>query len=114
MEGESKFYERIEILITNNEGQMFKFTNEYLHSITPSGLLRYRLTLKSRAIVMLLRNINVREGLCNETRLAVITSNNYVLKLEGITGELKRNRFFLPRMDMQPNNSKMLFKMTRM
>lgn len=41
------------------------------HSITPSGMPPHELRLKKGCLVILLRNLNVTEGLCNGTRLRV-------------------------------------------
>ncbi|KHJ89099.1 hypothetical protein OESDEN_11089 [Oesophagostomum dentatum] len=46
---------------------------EYLHKLTPSGMPKYRIFLKKGAIIMLLRNIDVSGGLCNGTRLEVLS-----------------------------------------
>ena len=44
---------------------------EFLQSLTPSGMPPHRLILKPGAIVMLLRNLNIKKGFCNGTRLRV-------------------------------------------
>lgn len=44
------------------------FTQDFLNSITISGLPNHTLHLKVGAPVMLLRNIDPKEGLCNDTR----------------------------------------------
>ncbi|EPB65785.1 hypothetical protein ANCCEY_15144, partial [Ancylostoma ceylanicum] len=46
---------------------------EYLHQLTPSGMPQYKISVKKGAIVMLLRNIDVSERLCNGTRLEVLS-----------------------------------------
>ena len=41
------------------------------HNITPSGMPPHELRLKEGCVVILLRNLNVTEGMCNGTRLRV-------------------------------------------
>ena len=40
------------------------YTTEFINSITPSGMPPHRLQLKTGAIIMLLRNLDIRNGLC--------------------------------------------------
>ncbi|XP_015078482.2 uncharacterized protein LOC107022360 [Solanum pennellii] len=42
---------------------------DFLHTLNPTGLPPYKLTLKKNCPIMLLRNLNPCEGLCNGTRL---------------------------------------------
>ena len=49
----------------------FNFPKEYLNSITPNGMPPHRLFLKMFATVILLRNLDLDEGLCNGTRLII-------------------------------------------
>lgn len=42
---------------------------DFLHTLHTPGLPPYRLTLKENFPVILLRNLNPSEGLCNGTRL---------------------------------------------
>jgi hypothetical protein len=44
------------------------YPTEYLNMITASGLSLHKITLKVGSPVMVLRNLNPAEGVCNETR----------------------------------------------
>lgn len=44
---------------------------EYLNSLHPSGMPPHKLVLKKGCVVMLLRNLNIKNGLCNGSRLVV-------------------------------------------
>ena len=52
-----------------NPEDAFRFNSEYLHTLRPNGFPQHILNLKSGMPIMLLRNINPRQGLCNGTRL---------------------------------------------
>ena len=52
-----------------NPEDSFRFNIEYIHTLTPNGIPGHILTLKPGMPLMLMRNINPREGLCNGTRL---------------------------------------------
>ncbi|VDK46793.1 unnamed protein product [Cylicostephanus goldi] len=46
---------------------------EFIHHLTPPGMPEYKLKVKCGAIVMLLRNIDVQERMCNGTRLEILS-----------------------------------------
>ena len=52
-----------------NPEDAFRFNSEYLNTLKPNGFPHHVLNLKSGMPIMLLRNINPRQGLCNGTRL---------------------------------------------
>ena len=52
-----------------NPEDAFRFNSEYLHTLRPNGFPQHILNLKPGMPLMLLRNINPRQGLCNGTRL---------------------------------------------
>ena len=54
--------------LQNNE-DLLRFNVEFLHSLSPNGFPPHSLCLKPGMPLMLLRNINPREGLCNGTKL---------------------------------------------
>ena len=58
------------------------FPHEYLNSLTPSGMPPHKLLLKVGVVVMLLRNLDVKNGLCNGTRLRVLQISPTILKYE--------------------------------
>ena len=73
------------------------FPNEFLNSITPNGMPPHRLFLKMFATVILLRNLDPDEGLCNGTRLIIRAFSNRVFNAEIATGIHKHKRVFIPR-----------------
>ena len=52
-----------------NPNDAFRFNTEYLNTLLPNGFPEHILNLKEGMPLMLLRNINPRQGLCNGTRL---------------------------------------------
>ena len=82
---------------TSNEQVQLSFPPEYLNSLTPSGLPPHKLHLKKGAIVMLLRNLCISDGLCNGTRLIVRLIGQKILCCEILTGEKAGNIVCIPR-----------------
>jgi ATP-dependent DNA helicase PIF1 len=58
---------------------------EYLNKITPEGLPSHRLTLKIDMPVILLRNLDPKNGLCNGTRMVVTGLFNYHITARIVT-----------------------------
>ena len=52
-----------------NPVDAYRFNTEYLNTLKPNGFPQHVLDLKPGMPLMLMRNINPREGLCNGTRL---------------------------------------------
>lgn len=69
---------------------------ENLHKQTPSGHPPYALDIKVGAVMMLIKNISVVDGLCNGTRLQItkIVSND-ILKCRYLNGVRSGQEFLL-------------------
>ena len=70
----------------NGEGELL-YPVEHLSSINCSGLPLSRLKLKVGCPVMILRNLNPGEGVCNGMRAIVTRMSNQVLEVQLLTGE---------------------------
>jgi hypothetical protein len=70
MPGEQCVYKRIDT-ITGDEEEVANFPTEFLNTLKISGIPPHTLKLKVGAIIMLLKNIDSRRGLCNGTRLVI-------------------------------------------
>ncbi|XP_058725711.1 uncharacterized protein LOC131597006 [Vicia villosa] len=86
---------------------------EFLSSLRTSGLPTHHLKLKVGTPIMLMRNIDQSEGLCNGTRLIVIKLGTHVIEASIIAGKNCGNQVYIPRMDMSPSQSPWPFKLNR-
>ncbi|GBN04685.1 hypothetical protein AVEN_31104-1 [Araneus ventricosus] len=58
-------------IISEDQNDLQNYPPEFLHALTPSGIPPHALMLKKGIILMLLRNLNPKQGLCNGTRLSI-------------------------------------------
>ncbi|CAG8845830.1 7568_t:CDS:1, partial [Racocetra persica] len=65
---------------------------EYLNSLIPQGLPPHELTLKVGVPIMLLRNLDPVNGLCNRTRLICRCLQQHTIDTEIATGEHQGKR----------------------
>ncbi|RYQ79324.1 hypothetical protein Ahy_Scaffold6g108051 [Arachis hypogaea] len=90
----------------NMESHMKFFGPKVLNALNCSSLPPYKLTLKIGVLVMLLRNIDHSNGLCNGTRLQVRRFENHLVECEILTETRIRKITLIPRMNMVPNNDR--------
>ena len=69
--------------------------------------------LKVGSIIMLLRNLNTKRGLCNGTRLSVQTLKPNLIIAQVLTGSAEKQTVFIPRIDLAPTNTDLPFVLRR-
>ncbi|PWZ33301.1 ATP-dependent DNA helicase PIF1 [Zea mays] len=80
---------------------------EFLNTLTPNGLPPHVLKLKIGCPVILLRNIDPANGLCNGTRLVVRGFQRNSIDAEIVLGQHAGKRIFLPRIPLCPSDEEM-------
>jgi len=88
-------------------------TIEFLNSLMISGLPNQFIKLKIRTFIMLLRNLDQTQGLCNGTRLITTRLAKHVITAEIISGKNSGHMVYNPRMFMSPSQSPWPFKLLR-
>ena len=87
---------------------------EFLNTLTPSGMPPHLLRLKVGCPIILLRNVDPPNGLCNGTRLICRSFQSNVIDAEIAVGEHASKRVFLPRIPLCPSDDTMYpFKIKR-
>ncbi|VDP29728.1 unnamed protein product [Heligmosomoides polygyrus] len=85
--------------IVEDPSDALNFPTGFLNKMTLTGMPPHVLNLKVGYMVMLLRNLDVANGLCNGTRLIVRSIVRRVLVCEHTVGSRKGSQVLLPRID---------------
>jgi hypothetical protein len=80
---------------------------DFLNTLTPYGLPPHLLKLKINCPVILLRNIDPANGLCNGTRLVVRGFQRNVIDAEIVLGQYAGKRISLQRIPLCPSDDEM-------
>ncbi|XP_057456739.1 uncharacterized protein LOC130747739 isoform X2 [Lotus japonicus] len=86
-------------------------TPEFLNSLRTSGLPNHKIKLKIGTPIMLMRNLDQCEGLCNGTRMIVTHLSDHVIGAKEISGKNKGVVTYITRMCMSPSQSPWPFKL---
>jgi ATP-dependent exoDNAse (exonuclease V) alpha subunit len=100
------------IVDENAEGG-FQYPIEYLNTIKGSGLPLSKLKLKIGAPIMILRNLDPSNGVCNGTRAVLTAANTRVLEARIIRGDHGGQKIFIPRLTIIPSNLDLPFTLKR-
>jgi PIF1-like helicase/Helicase len=98
----------------DEEGAQLMYPTEYLNSINASGLPLSKLTLKKGCPVMVLRNLNPQEGVCNGTRGIITRMANRVIEIRILGGSFAGNTIFIPRLKIEPSDTQLPFQLCRL
>ena len=101
--GECHIYANVDSAVCHNEEEATNYPPEFLHSLTPSGMPLHILNLKVGAVVMLLRNLTIKEGLCNGTRLMIKRLHQNVTDAEVLLGTHQSQRVLIPLVVLAPS-----------
>ncbi|XP_045468086.1 uncharacterized protein LOC123676313 [Harmonia axyridis] len=100
-------------VVSNDEDEIANFPEEYLNTITPSGMPLHELRLKSGVPIILLRNLCLQDGLINGTRLLVSAVTDVLLTAEIVTGRFVGKKVLIPRMDLTSADRNLPFVLRR-
>nr|XP_047137509.1 ATP-dependent DNA helicase PIF1-like [Hydra vulgaris] len=96
-----------------NEEVLDRLPGGVKNSLTPSGMPVHCLKLKIGAVIMLLRNLDLKAGLCNGTRLIVRALQNNYIDGQVLTGVSVGKRVFVPRVQLTQSDSNLPFTLKR-
>ncbi|KAH1053373.1 hypothetical protein AAZX31_08G266500 [Glycine max] len=103
----------VDKLETIEDSYFQSITTKFLNSLTTSGLPTHSIKLKIGSPIMLLRNLDQNQGMCNGTRLVVTKLAKHVIAAEIISGKNIGLGVYIPRMSMSPSQSPWPFKPLR-
>jgi ATP-dependent exoDNAse (exonuclease V) alpha subunit len=101
LKGEEKIYQSTDWILSDKEEEKSNNPLEVINAITPTGMPPHSLHLKPGAIVMLLRNLHIGSGLCNGSRIVIVsTESNRYLHGRLLVGPKKGEHIFIPRINL--------------
>ena len=98
--GESKIYSSADSAFNDAGAANDAIPNEYLNTITVSGMPLHETELKIDCPIILLHNLNPYEGLCNGTRMVVTAMAERVIEAQILAGTHAGKKAFIPRISL--------------
>ncbi|XP_076945508.1 uncharacterized protein LOC143616600 [Bidens hawaiensis] len=89
------------------------YSHDLLNGLKMSEMPNHRLVLKVGVPIMLLRNINHKKGLCNGTRLQVVSLGRRVIDAKVVSGTNIGYRTLISRVTLTPTDKKLPFRLKR-
>lgn len=113
--GDECVFFSVDSIVDIDEGEDANYPLEFLNTLTPCGMPQHRLSLKVGAVIVLLRNLDVRDGLCNGTRLIITRLAQFYLNAEVLSnnGERTGRHVLIPRIDLTIQDSNLPFSFKR-
>jgi len=115
--GEKQVFQSADCIPTaeqsGEDDAILNYPVEYLNTINCSGLPLAKLELKLGCPIMILRNLDPRNGVCNGSRGIVTRCRNRVLEVELLSGDHAGKRIFIPKINCQPTEDQIPFKFLR-
>ena len=98
----------------DNQDDTFRYSTEYLNTLSPAGLPRHQICLKLGMPIMLMRNLCPQKGLCNGTRLIFDKLHgNKLLECTISGGEHGGRTVLIPRITLHPKEGMFPFNWSR-
>jgi hypothetical protein len=111
--GEITVVKSIDQIICEPGEDPTEYPVEFLNTLLTSGLPPHELHLKIGAIAMLLRNLDIKSGLCNGVRLRIMRIFSNIIDCEIVTGSSVGKRVLLPKIKLEPSDDIFPFKFQR-
>ena len=105
MRGALHEYRSIDAIDSYDPEEIANYPTEVLNSFDVSGIPTHLLKMKVGAVVILLKNIYSRQGLCNGTRLIIRALRDNLIVAEIAAGKNKGHVVYIPRMMMSQTDS---------
>ena len=113
LEDEEVTYLSADSIDDANDEDRQNYPVEFLNEQAPSGMPLHKLPLKIGCLIMLLRNLNTKRGLCNGTRLIVRDLKPNLIIAEILNGAGEKETVFIPKIDLAPTNTELPFVLRR-
>ena len=97
----------------DNDRDAYRYNVEYINTLNPTGLPASRLCLKPGMPVMLMRNLNPTEGLCNGTQMIFKKMLSPRLMVCRTVGQEVDRDVYIPRITLRPKEKQYPFEWSR-
>jgi ATP-dependent exoDNAse (exonuclease V) alpha subunit len=112
--GNEHVYHSADSVGLEGDEEEFQYLVEHLNSMNASGLPLAKLVLKKGCSVMVLRNLNPSQGVCNGTWGNILTQmTNCVLEIRLLGGDHAGEHVFIPCITMIPSAMQIPFELCR-
>jgi ATP-dependent DNA helicase PIF1 len=107
--GESVTYNAIDCIPDEDSADAGHYTPEFLNTLSPNGLPPFQLKLKVGQPIILLRNMNPAQGLCNGTRLTIKHLGRRLIGAEIMVGVNRGYHVLIPRIPLTNSDDDLAF-----
>ena len=113
MNGNEIIYHSADSLEDEGEGIRDDIPEDFLRTVESPSMPLSELKIKIGCPLMLLRNLDPKQGLCNGTRLILLHAYPRILEVMIISGDHRGEKAFIPRITLKPSSRQHCFTLKR-